>query len=185
MEQGHKYWSDAVHKSRDKAAQKQQGIKVSVSHIDSLSIPATQTHIKNALSEWTLEMLASEDLIYMDTEPNWCLFISNGLSGTYKVVVTYFVSQNNIDKNCLKDWFNVDGVDGSGIKYFNSGYNGLMEVWSMFACSADMDILTEFIINTQHRHLTAVRNDWVTQKVGLTVAESDPIRDIDNATTRM
>ncbi|KAI8616521.1 hypothetical protein BC830DRAFT_1080551 [Chytriomyces sp. MP71] len=63
MELGRKYHSDTVHKSRD------QGIKVSESHIDSLAFPETQTRIKNALSEWTLKMLASEDLIYMNAEP--------------------------------------------------------------------------------------------------------------------
>ncbi|KAI8613752.1 hypothetical protein BC830DRAFT_1082445 [Chytriomyces sp. MP71] len=63
----HNLKSNAVHKSRSKTAQEQKGIKVSVSHIDSLSIPETQTHIKNALYEWTLEMLALEDVICMDT----------------------------------------------------------------------------------------------------------------------
>ncbi|KAI8619933.1 hypothetical protein BC830DRAFT_1215697 [Chytriomyces sp. MP71] len=99
MEQGHKYHSDAVHKSRDKIAQEQQGIKVS------LSIPETQTCIKNALSEWTLEMLALEDLVYMGAEP-----VDNGGRGHHqhtvhvahwepiKCVVTYFASQNNIDE---------------------------------------------------------------------------------------
>ncbi|KAI8621796.1 hypothetical protein BC830DRAFT_1214503 [Chytriomyces sp. MP71] len=119
-EQGRKCRSDAVHKSCDKAAQEQQGIKVSVLHIDSLNIPATQTHIKNALSEWTLEMLASENLIYMDTEAH---------QEPTECVVTYFASQDNIDKNCLKDWFKVDGVDGSGIKYFNSGYKMLFPIF--------------------------------------------------------
>ncbi|KAI8616520.1 hypothetical protein BC830DRAFT_1080550 [Chytriomyces sp. MP71] len=143
-------------------------------------------------------------------------------------VVTYFASQNNIDKNCLKDWFKYnkpillvkkdletiylnfwqlgERVDGSvefwdyeyrlcswmawvegdrfkkvrqaGLKKIqplflkrmaNCNYRDALVAWikdlsESLGVLPEMDILKDFIINTQHMHLTAMRNDWVTLK---------------------